>query len=155
MLASKKLVIDEGFIKGIHLRLMNGILSDAGQYRRHSVRIMGSNAVVANWVKVPSLIQVLTESINQRSNDVVRDLAKIHADFEQIHPFSDGNGRTGRLLLLAMALHAELTPPIIIKERKYAYYKYLKLSHTKGNYTPLELFIAESMVFAGKLLFEA
>ncbi len=56
--------------------------------------------------------------------------------------------------MLAMALQARLTPPIIVKERKYAYYKYLELAHTKSNYVPLDLFIAESILFANKLLFE-
>ncbi len=145
-------LIDETFIKSIHLRLMNGIVGDAGQYRRHSVRIMGSRAAVANWLKVPELMHELVGKIDKNSKDIIYHLAKTHADFEQIHPFSDGNGRTGRLILLAMALKAGLVPPIVVKERKHAYYKYLEMAQTKDDYTPMELFIAESIDFASTLL---
>ena len=150
--ASTQLVIDEVFILGIHLRLMNGIVSDAGQYRSHGVRIMGSRTTVANWLKVPELMTELAMDMNTNDSDVLRLLAKTHADFEKIHPFSDGNGRTGRLLLLAMALRSSLMPPIVVKERKYAYYKYLEIAQTKQDYVPLELFLAESVTAAADIL---
>jgi Fic family protein len=148
----KAFVIDEALIVGIHLRLMNGIVSDAGQYRRHTVRIMGSRAALANWVKVPDLVAQLVADIKRPSPDTISDLARVHATFERIHPFSDGNGRTGRLLLLAQALQAGLLPPLVAKERKHAYYKYLELAQTKEEYKPLELFIAESMTYSHELL---
>lgn len=146
-----KFCIDENLILGLHLRLMNGIRSDAGQYRRQPVRIMGAHVPLANWRKVPDLVHRFTESLNG-SNDLVRELAVSHAWFEQIHPFSDGNGRTGRLLMLAQALRAGYMPPLITKERKHAYYKYLELAQTKEDYSPLELFIAQSMRFCAGLM---
>ena len=144
-------VITEEIILGIHLRLMNGIVSDAGQYRKHAVRIMGAHVPLANWQSIPKLITELTNH-GEDSGDVVSLLAKIHATFEKIHPFSDGNGRTGRLLMLAQALNAGIAPPIVLKERRRAYYKYLELAQTKEEYKPLELFIAESIQSSGKLL---
>jgi len=81
-------------------------------------------------------------------------LAKTHAEFEAIHPFSDGNGRTGRLLMLAQALRAGLVPPLIVKERRYAYYKYLEAAQTKQNFKPLELFLAQSIQFCQQLISE-
>ncbi len=153
--ADANLEIDEAFILGIHLRLMNGIVSDAGEYRQHGVRIMGSRTAVANWLKVPKLMAELTNHMNKASSDVLGLLAKTHADFEKVHPFSDGNGRTGRLLLLTMALRANLTPPIILKERKYAYYKYLELAQIKQDYAPLELLVAESVAAAAEILHSA
>jgi Fic family protein/DNA-binding XRE family transcriptional regulator len=147
-----KLILDEDFILGIHLRLMNGIMSDAGTYRKHSVRIMGTHVPLANWQKVPDLIVQLVGELGDASGNIVDNLAKTHAVFEKIHPFSDGNGRTGRLLLFAQALKVGLTPPLVTKERKFAYYKYLELAQTKGNYKPLELFIAQSMLFCHELL---
>lgn len=150
--AGSSLVIDENLILGIHLRLMNGIISDAGHYRKHAVRIMGSRVVVANWLKVTERMQDLLTAMNKPSEDLIAGLAKTHAQFEQIHPFSDGNGRTGRLLLLMQALRAGMMPPLVLKERKYAYYKYLEIAQTDEQYAPLEFFIAESIQASKKLL---
>lgn len=145
--------ITEDIILGIHLRLMNGIVSDAGQYRKHAVRIMGAHVPLANWQSVPKLITELTND-DEYSVDIVFLIAKVHAIFEKIHPFSDGNGRTGRLLMLAQALNAGIVPPIVLKERKRAYYKYLELAQIKEEYTPLEFFVAQSIQTSGKLLLE-
>lgn len=75
-------------------------------------------------------------------------LAERHARFERIHPFSDGNGRTGRLLLFAQALQAGLMPPLVLKERKRAYYHCLERADLDGDLAPLELFLAESVLAA-------
>ncbi len=145
-------VISENLILNVHLRLMNGIISDAGQYRKHSVRIMGSQTVLANQAKIPELINGLVKDIEKPENACLEFIAQSHARFEQIHPFSDGNGRTGRLIMLAQALKTGLMPPLIQKERKYAYYKYLELAQIKDNYQPLEFFVAESIMFTDKIL---
>jgi Fic family protein/DNA-binding XRE family transcriptional regulator len=144
--------INNALIRDIHLRLMNGIISDAGEYRRHTVRILGTRVALANHLKIEKLINDFAKNLGNPTKDVVSDLAKTHAIFEKIHPFSDGNGRVGRLLMLIQALQAGITPPLVQKERKIAYYKYLELAQTKNSYKPLELFIAESIEFANKIL---
>ncbi len=146
--------VTEELILGLHLRLMNGIIGDAGQYRSHAVRIMGANVPLANHIKVPELLVQLVDDIQESQTDLMHDLASTHARFEKIHPFSDGNGRTGRLVMLAQALHRGITPPLIAKERKQAYYKYLEAAQLREVYGPLELFIAESMIYTEKLLDE-
>ena len=107
---------------------------------------------LTNWAKVPEQVDELVANLASPAKDTVADLAKVHASFEQIHPFSDGNGRTGRLLMLAQALRAQLMPPIVENERRYAYYKYLELAQTKDALAPLELFIARSLDFTSRLL---
>lgn len=149
---TKNFVIDEQLMLGLHLRLMNGIISDAGQYRTHTVRIMGSHVALANWQKIPDLLHQLEQDLTKPSADIIADLANTHARFEKIHPFSDGNGRTGRLILLAQALRAGVLPPIVAKERKAAYYKYLELAQATDEHRPLELFIAQSIQFCAELL---
>ncbi len=151
-LQSKKFTIDEDLVVGLHLRLMNGIISDAGQYRKHSVRIMGANVPLANYQKISVLMGELLGTTDQKVNDLVGHLARTHATFEKIHPFSDGNGRVGRLLILAQALQAGIVPPLVLKEKKQAYYKYLELAQTKEQFAPLELFLAESIATAHELL---
>lgn len=145
-------VVNEDLILNIHLRLMNGIISDAGQYRKHAVRIMGTHVTLANWAKVPALVKELAQDLAKPTDDIIKVLAGTHARFEQIHPFSDGNGRAGRLIMLAQALKSGLIPPLVVKERRYAYYKYLELAQTKEDYAPLELFITESIAFTNDLL---
>lgn len=145
----RSLKIDEQLILGIHLRLMNGIISDAGQYRQHSVRILGAHVPTANWQSIPSSISRLVRSINSATDEgIIHSLARSHAIFEQIHPFSDGNGRTGRLLMLVQSLRVGHAPPVVAQERKYAYYKYLELAQSSKRYKPLELFIAQSIQYA-------
>lgn len=151
-LTNKKFTINERLILGLHLRLMNGIVGDAGQYRKHSVRIMGTHVPLANWQKIPSLIVEYIKSLKYEKSDLITLLANSHAVFEKIHPFSDGNGRTGRLLILAQALNNGIAPPIIPKERKQAYYKYLELAQVHEKFSPLELFIAESIINGKKIL---
>ena len=155
-LQSKSFVIDEDLIKGLHLRLMNGIIENAGVYRNHSVRIMGAHVTVANYKKIPELVQKLLTKINVNveKKEIIEKMSETHAIFEKIHPFSDGNGRVVRLLMLAQALQTGIVPPLVLKERRRAYYKYLEIAQTQDNPMPLQLFIAESVVAANELLFK-
>lgn len=139
-------------IKATHLRLMNGIISDAGFYRNHSVRIRGAAVPLANFIKIPELLENWCNLVNGETDDKLNLLAVSHANFERIHPFSDGNGRTGRLMLFILALKLGLVPPILSKERHIAYYKYLELLQTREIADPLEKFIAESIIFTAEIL---
>jgi Fic family protein/DNA-binding XRE family transcriptional regulator len=142
----------EQLILETHLRLLNSLASDAGTYRNHSVRIMGTTVVLANHIKVPELMDGLIKNLNTPTKDVIGHIAHTHAVFEKIHPFSDGNGRTGRLIAFIQALQAGLVPPLVTKERKRAYYKYLEVAQTKEAYDLLTLFIAESILFTDSLI---
>ncbi len=148
----KNFEITEKLILDLHVRLMNGLMSNAGQYRRHAVRILGSHVALSNWQKIPEKMEGFIQDCHKTSDDIVNTLAESHAMFEKIHPFSDGNGRTGRLLILAQALHNDIYPPLVQRERKRAYYKYLQLAQTKQSYQQLELFIAESIQYCEKVL---
>ena len=138
--------ITPDLIKATHLRLMNGIISDAGYWRNRSVRIRGSHTPLANFIKIPELIENWCNLVNGETADKIGLLAQSHAEFERIHPFADGNGRTGRLLLFILALKLSLVPPILKKERRFAYYKYLELAQTREITDPLEMFIAEAII---------
>lgn len=133
-------------IKATHLRMMNGIISDAGYYRSHAVRIRGSHVPLANYLKVPELMVGWCNVVNGETADKIELLARSHAQFERIHPFSDGNGRTGRLLLFILALKLGLVPPILKKERRFAYYKYLELAQTREITDPLEMLISKAIL---------
>lgn len=133
-------------IKATHLRMMNGVISDAGIWRNHAVRIRGSYAPLANYMKILELVQQWCNAANEETTDKIELLARTHARFEKIHPFTDGNGRTGRLLLFALALKLGLVPPVLPKEKRVAYYKYLELTQMRKMTDPLEGFIAQAII---------
>ncbi|MBI2041423.1 MAG: Fic family protein [Candidatus Nealsonbacteria bacterium] len=144
--------IDENLILKLHAILMNGILGDAGQYRRHAVRITGSNLPTVNYLKIPDFMPALAKEAAQITKDVIALTAKIHSQFEQIHPFSDGNGRIGRLLTQAMLLKANFAPAIIRQEQKQLYYTYLYKAQTKNDHSQLEDFLCDAIMDGFKIL---
>jgi len=139
-------------IRDTHLRLMSGIISNAGLWRNHSVQIAGVHVPLANHAKVPELVEDLCYQLNEESSDPIGLLARTHAVFEQIHPFSDGNGRTGRLIMFALALQYGIVPPIITKDRRGAYYKYLEIAQTKHRFDLLEQMLASEIIAIGETL---
>ncbi|MDO4773691.1 MAG: Fic family protein [Candidatus Saccharibacteria bacterium] len=137
----------EELILQTHVRLMNTLVSDAGLYRRHGVRIMGSRVTTVNHLRIVDKMTDLIHDMNTPPTEHrIEWLARTHATFEQIHPFNDGNGRTGRLLLFAQALQLGLMPPLVVKERKRAYYTYLERAQMHNELDALRLFIAESII---------
>jgi len=143
-LAAKK-EIDENLVLKLHGILMNGILADAGFYRRHGVRIVGSNVPTANYIKVPELMDKLMKAVKNKSGDIIDRAAEIHSRFEQIHPFPDGNGRIGRLLIQAMLLKDNLAPAVIRQEKKKLYYIYLNKAQIKDDYSQLQDFFCDAV----------
>ena len=131
---------------------MNGTIGDAGQYRRHAVRITGVNLPTANYLKVPDLMPALAREAAKTTKDVIALSAKIHGRFEQIHPFSDGNGRIGRLLMQAVLLKANFAPAVIRQEQKQLYYTYLYKAQTKDDYSQLEDFLCGAAMDGFKIL---
>lgn len=137
--------IKEELILKLHSILMNGVRDDAGFYRRHGVRIVGSNVPTANYLKIAGLMKDIVRDINKKQGDKVAHVSNIHARFEQIHPFSDGNGRIGRLVLTAMLLRDNIAPAAIKQEEKQIYYASLRRAQLKGDFTQLEDFICEAI----------
>ena len=143
---AKKEKINEALVFKLHGILMNGIKPDAGAYRNHGVRITGVNLPTANYVSVPKLMTEVMAKATEKTKDVIALAASVHGKFEQIHPFSDGNGRTGRLLMDAMLLQANFAPAIIRNEQKRLYYTYLYKAQTKEDYSQLEDFLCDAIV---------
>lgn len=137
--------ITEEWIKKLHSIIMNGIRVDAGSYRRHAVRIVGSHVPTTNYLKIDNRMQEFVRTVQTTSGeDIITHMAKTHAQFEQIHPFADGNGRVGRLLLHAQALQHGLPPLLIRQEKKQAYYTYLRKAQLEEQYVFLESFLCDA-----------
>ncbi len=144
--------ITENFILKLHQILMNSIRPDAGIYRNHGVRIVGANVPTANYMKVPALMEDIVIEVNKKPKDIITHVSVIHSKFEQIHPFSDGNGRIGRLIMNAMLLKKNLPPAIIEQAQKRYYYKYLQKAQQKEDYNGLEDFICDSILNSFEIL---
>ncbi len=143
---SKKLILK------LHAILLNGIRDDAGLFRNHAVRIVGANLPTANYIKVPGLIETLIKDINKTKLDIISLLANTHARFEQIHPFADGNGRIGRLIITAMLLKQNIAPAVIQQDQKRQYYNYLNKAQLKMEFSQLENFICEAIFIGFKIV---
>lgn len=144
--------IDEALILKLHGILMNGIRQDAGMYRRQAVRIVGANVPTANYLKVPALMTQLAKDIKSKPKDVIAHIALIHSRFEQIHPFSDGNGRIGRLIIQAMMLRENIPPTIIKQEHRRLYFSYLNKAQQKNDASLLEDFICNAVLESFKII---
>lgn len=138
--------INEELTLKLHSILMNGIRDDAGFYRRHGVRIVGSNVPTSNYIKVPNLMQDIIGDINKKRKDNIAHVSNIHARFEQIHPFSDGNGRIGRLILTAMLLKKGIAPAVIKQEDKGIYYACLRAAQLKYDFSQLEDLVCNAVM---------
>jgi Fic family protein len=107
--------LTEDLIKDIHERTtLDAQPAARGVYRRSPVYIRGSETVPANWTEVRGLIESLVACWQLSKLHPLYKATAFHALFEAIHPFYDGNGRTGRLLLNYMLEEAGY-PPIAVK----------------------------------------
>ena len=119
---AKKIPLDEQTIADIHSIVLNDRPRDRGVYRNVPVRIMGSTHIPPNYIKVPMLVRELITWYTKDAPNILKHIAQLHIEFERIHPFIDGNGRTGRLIANVELMKAGY-PPVDIKftDRKEYY----------------------------------
>lgn len=118
--------VTEEYIKELHRMLKNGVMlgrgdtAVIGDYKRYANTV--GKITTAKPKEVPEKIRLLLERFAQIGQPDLYDIAKFHADFEQIHPFYDGNGRIGRLLIFKQCLAADIVPFYISDFNKMFYY---------------------------------
>src|SRR6058998_2005586 len=131
----------------LHDTVFRGIKPDAGQWRRVNVRIAGVRHVPPRMEKVVALMSDWEESYakeDMAGAGVFPLGARMHFEFESIHPFSDGNGRVGRLLLNLHFLKHNWPPVHILPPDRSRYLGSLNASHT-GDLPGLEAFLTAAM----------
>jgi len=132
-LVKEQAPLSENIIKQIHCLVLADKREDRGVYRKLPVRIMGAeHEPVQPYLIQPKMEQLLEAYRNSTEHMIVR-LAWFHIEFERIHPFIDGNGRTGRLLVNLELMKAGY-PPIDIKfADRISYYNAFDEYHVKHN----------------------
>ena len=106
---------NEGFIKKLN-ETINRDIKDTEGYRTVQVFIRGSEHIPPAPEKIPNLMNYFIYNYNHDEQNIFYKLAKYHIEFEKIHPFEDGNGRTGRLLLNYELIKNNLPPVVISKD---------------------------------------
>lgn len=122
-LVKNQIPFSESIIKQIHTLVLMDRPEDRGVYRRIPIRIMGAYHEPSDPILVPEQMQNLVAAfVNNKKLHPIERAALFHLQFEGIHPFVDGNGRTGRLILNLMLMQCGY-PPINIKysDRKRYY----------------------------------
>ncbi len=137
-LAKENVPISESIIKQIHSLVLADKRDDRGIYRRVPVRILGAqHEPVKPYLIEPKMEQLLHDFAESKEH-IVTKLARFHIEFEGIHPFIDGNGRTGRLLV-NLELMKEGYPPIDIKfADRVSYYNAFDEYYAKHNLSAME-----------------
>ncbi|MTB65005.1 Fic family protein [Streptococcus sp. zg-86] len=127
-----------GQIQDIHALLLDRLQHDRGQFKKQQNAIVGAEFKTASPEETPILMRQWADNTAYRldiaSNETekLEILAVTHIEFERIHPFSDGNGRTGRLLLMYLAMKYLESPVIILKDRRAEYMELLAMQDVTG-----------------------
>lgn len=122
--------LTESFIKQLHFILKSGTTDSqkswfkVGDYKMLENEVGGSETTKP--AEVAGAIKALLKEYNSKSKITFDDILDFHVRFESIHPFQDGNGRVGRLIMFKECLKHNIVPFIITEELKMYYYRGIK-----------------------------
>ena len=127
VISGAKAALTERFLKELHYALKSGT-SDSrlrwfavGDYKKMPNEVAGRETVLPE--DVTSCMRTLLQEYNNKEQKTLEDLLDFHVRFERIHPFQDGNGRVGRLILFKECLKHNIIPFIIEDDLKLFYYR--------------------------------
>lgn len=119
--------LTEGFIRELHGILKSGTTDSrsehfaVGAYKKYPNEVGGRETALPE--EVPGRMRELLEEYGRKEEKTLGDLLDFHVRFERIHPFQDGNGRVGRLILFKECLKYDIVPFIIEDSLKFFYYR--------------------------------
>lgn len=130
IIESAKAVLTEKFIKEFHLILKSGTADSrkewfaVGDYKKLPNEVGGMETTLPE--EVAGKMKALLSEYNVKEDKTLNDILEFHVKFEKIHPFQDGNGRVGRLIMFKECLKYNIVPFIIEDNLKLYYYRGLK-----------------------------
>ena len=145
----------------IHDKLMNNIDERKG-YRLSDVRVIGANfkSTPFQYVKIDMSLLIKWYNKNKKTLNPVILASIFHHKFERIHPFYDGNGRTGRMLLNLMLFKSNIVPIVLSNKQRKKYYESLSsadktgLLEITGDFKPLVKFISTQILKTWNTIFK-
>lgn len=138
--------LNSRMIKAFHYQLKAGVFEDhangypIGEYKNRANQV--SDIVTELPKNIPGRMERLIDEYNSSARSLY-DIVKFHAEYEHIHPFRDGNGRTGRAVILKQCLDSNIVPVIITDDNRIIYYHALHKAQTGGGYDDLLSFFKE------------
>src|SRR6266567_1605913 len=155
-LVEKKVPVTREVILALHSLVMDKILEAKGQFRTAPVYIRGAIMAPPPASRVEPLMREWIAWIDGegREYEPVMRAAIAHHGFEAVHPFLDGNGRVGRLLLNLMLMREGYPPALLLRDWRVRYIQALDTSNT-GNYSPLANLIGQAVEAGLDLYLEA
>ena len=146
-----------GHVRQIHAQLMGPIWAvrpsagpeRPGEWRRGTVEIAGFQVKPPPGGLVESRIGEWVRGVKMGPSPrqhPIEWVAKLHADFEAIHPFTDGNGRAGRLVMDYLLILAGYPPAIICRSQRAKYIAALQRAQTRGDYRPLTELVGQAVL---------
>lgn len=137
-----------------HKILMTSLVSDAGLYRKGPVGVFDDEKAIfmaPSADRVPALMNDLYDYINHFDENILIKSCVFHYEFEFIHPFSDGNGRMGRLFQTCLLSKEEelfyyLPVESIIKKKQQTYYDAISKSNQEGSSTIFIEFMLDAII---------
>ena len=130
-------------IKSFHFQLKAGVFEDyangypVGEFKKYKNHVSDIETELPE--NIPDKIAELIHKY-EKSDKTLKDIVVFHAEYEHIHPFQDGNGRTGRAIMLKQCLDANIIPIIIRDDEKLLYYRALHQAQTENMYDKLLVF---------------
>lgn len=144
--------IDEKYILKLHEIVMYNFNDKLpGKYRTGFVNLTNTEMPLPSAQEVPLRMGKLIKEINRYGSDPIGKIARDHYEFEAIHPFFDGNGRVGRLIMITQLLSKGFPPAIIQIEDRYKYYMALGKVDT-GDFRNIVQMVCDSIIKGFELL---
>ena len=148
-------VLSLRLIKEFHALILGPVDPEiAGQFKKFKNKIVGSNFETSDPIFVKEDLEKLLEDYFSSNENIIEKIAKFHANFEKIHPFSDGNGRTGRLIMNFELMKAGYPICIIKNEDRLEYYNSLNEAQANNNYNDIIKFIEDCLEKTFEFYFE-